>query len=99
MLFSKHSDSTLQLLGNSLKHSFISSNTPHYDAKSPHQNPYNTLRIGLHDKLINLTPLFTPTCFSDAFIALLGYPFYILTRRGIYFSTFNFIQATITLII
>ena len=24
----------------------------------------------LHDRLINLTPLFTPTWFSDAFIAL-----------------------------
>ena len=51
-------------------------------------NPYNTLRIGLHDKLLNLTPLFTPIWFFDAFIALFGYPCYILTRCGIYFSTF-----------
>ena len=61
ILFSKHSDSTLQLLGKALSHSFISSNTPDYDANSPHENPYNTLRIGLHDKFLNLTPLFTPT--------------------------------------
>ena len=53
VLFSKHSDSTLQLLGKALSYSFISSNTPDYDADSPHGtgNPYNTLRIGLHDKL------------------------------------------------
>ena len=73
ILFSKHSDSTLQLLGKALSYSFISSNTPKYDTDSPQDsgNPYNTFRIGLHDKLLNLTPLFTPTSFSDAFIALL----------------------------
>ena len=61
--------------------------------------PYNTLRIGLHDKLLNLTPLFTLTWFSDAFFALFGYPCYILIHCGIYFSTFLFIQATLTLIV
>ena len=76
ILFSKHSDSTLQLLGKALSYSFISSNTPNYDADSPQDsgNPYKTLRIELHDKLLYLTPLFTPTWFSDAFIALFGYP-------------------------
>ena len=83
ILFSKHSDSTLQLPGKALSYSFISSNTPNNDADSG--NPYNTLRIGLHDKLLNLTPLFTPTWFADAFIALFGYPCYILTQCGIYF--------------
>ena len=48
---------------------------------------------------MNLTPLFTPTWFSDAFIALFGYPCYILTQCGIYFSTFLFVQATLTLIV
>ena len=99
ILFSTHSDSTLQLLGKALSYSFISSNTPDYDANSPHDNPYNTLRIGLHYKLLNLTPLLTPTWFSDAFIALFGYPCYILTQCGICFSTFLFVQAIITLII
>ena len=74
ILFSKHSDSTLQLLGKVLSYFFSSSNTPDYDANSPHDNPYNTLRFGLLDKLINLTPLFTPTWFSDALITLFGYP-------------------------
>ena len=69
ILFSKHSD-----LGKALSSSFISSNTPNYDANSPHENPNNTLRIGLHDKLINLTSLFTPTLFSDAFNTSFGYP-------------------------
>ena len=99
ILFSRHSDSTLQLLGKALSYSFISSNAPDYDAISPHDNPYNTFRIGLHDKLINITPLCTPTWFSDAFIALFGYPCYIPTQCGIYFSSFLFVQATITLII
>ena len=101
ILFCKHSDSTLQLLGKALSYSFISSNNPDYDANSSHDtgNHYNTLRIGLHDKLLNLTPFFTPTWFSDAFMALFGYPCYILTQCGIYFSTFLFVQATLTLIV
>ena len=99
ILFSKHSDSTLQLLCKALSYSFNSSTTPDYDADSPYDNPYNTLRIGLHDKMLNLIPLFTPTWFADAFIALFGYPCYIFTQCGIYFSTFLFVQATLTLIV
>ena len=87
ILFSKHSDSTLQPLGKGLSYFFISSNTPDYDANSPHVNPYKTLRLDSHDKLINLTPLLTPTWYSDAFIALFGYPCYNLTYCGIYFPT------------
>ena len=88
ILFSKHSDSTLQLLGKALSYYFLSSKTPNYDTNSPHEIPYNTLRIGLHGKLRNLTSLFTPTWFSDAFLALFGYPCYFLTQRGIHFSIF-----------
>ena len=98
-LFSKYSDTTLQLLGKALSGSFISSNTPDNDKISPHDNPYNTLRIGLHDGLINLTPLFTPAWFSDAYIALFGYPCYILTQCGICFSTYNFLQTMLALIV
>ena len=86
-------------MGKALSYFFISSNTPDYDANSPHDNPYNTLRIGLHDWLINLTPLFTPTWFSDAFIALFGYPCYILTQCGIYFSTYLFLRTILTPIV
>ena len=59
IFFSKHPDSTLQLLGKALSYSFISSNTPNYDANSPQDsgNYYNTLCIGLQDKLLNLIPL------------------------------------------
>ena len=63
ILFSEHSDSTHQLLEKARSCSFTSSNTPDYEANSPHDNPYSTLRIGLHDKFLNLTPLFTPTWF------------------------------------
>ena len=35
ILFSKHSDTTLQLLGKSLSNSFTSSNTPNYDTNTP----------------------------------------------------------------
>ena len=92
--FSKHSDTTLQLLGKTLSYSFISSKTPDYsDAHISRTNPYNTLRVGLHDKLLNLTPLYTPSWFADVFITPFGYPCYILTQCGTYFSTF-FIRST-----
>ena len=99
ILFSKHSDTTLQLSGKTLSYYLNSSNTPDYDTHSPYDNPCNTLRIGLHDRLINLTPLFTPTWFSDAFIALFGYPCYILTQCGIHFSTYLFLQTMLKLIV
>ena len=65
----------------------------------PLSNTYNTLRNGLHDTLSNLTPLFAPTWFSDAYIALYGYHCFFLTQCGIYFSTILFVQATLTLIV
>ena len=48
---------------------------------------------------MNQTLLFTPTWFSDAFIALFGFSCYILTESGTRLYTFLFIQATLTLII
>ena len=85
--------------GKALSYSFISSNTHDYDANTPHDNPYNTLRIGRHGELINLTPLFTPTWFSDAFITLFEFSCYILTQCGFHFSTYLFVQLMLTLIL
>ena len=62
-------------------------------------NPYNHLRIGLHDRLLNLLPLFNPKWFSQAFINQFGYPCYILTQGGIYFSTFLFIREVLTFLL
>ena len=55
------------------------------------------MRIGLHDHLLNLLPLFNPDWFSQAFNNYFGYPCYILTQCGIYFSTFLFIRETFLL--
>ena len=72
VLFAKHSDTTLQLLGKSLGYDF---DTMHNEQHShTGSNPYNHLRIGLHDHLLNLLPLFNPNWFSQAFINLFGYP-------------------------
>ena len=55
-------------------------------------NPYRSLRIGLHDYMLNLTSFFAPDWFTDAFIKLFGYRCYILTQYGIYFPTGLFLQ-------
>ena len=97
VIFAKHSDTTLQLLGKSLSYDFITMHNEHH----PHtgSNPYNHLRIGLHDHLLNLLPLFNPNWFSQAFINFFGHPCYILTQCGIYFSTFLFIREFLTILL
>ena len=75
IVFSKHSDSTLQCLGKALSYSFIL--LIHQTMMQIH---LTTVSIGLHDKIIYLTPLFTPRWYSDVFFALFGYPCYILTQ-------------------
>ena len=62
-------------------------------------NPYNHLRIGGHDHLLNLLPLFNPDWFSQAFINFFGYPCYVLTQCGIYFSTILFIREVLTFLL
>ena len=97
VLFAKHSDTTLQLLGKSLSYDFI---TVHNDQHShTGSNPYNHLRIGLHDHLSNLLPLFNPDWFSQAFINFFGYPCYVLTQCGNCFSTFLFIREVLTFLL
>ena len=85
MFYSKHADTTLQVLGKVLGYSSISTKSPDYsDSQISQTNDYNTLCIALQDKLLNLPPLFTSTWLSDAFITLFGYLCYILTQCGIY---------------
>ena len=70
VLFAKHSDTTLQLLGKSLSYDII---TVHNEQHShTGSNPYNHLGIGEHDHLLNFLPLFDPDWFSQAFINFLG---------------------------
>ena len=97
VLFAKHSDTTLQPLGKSLSYDF---NTVHNEQHSHSgSNPYIHLRIGLHDRLLNLLPLFNPDWFSQAFINFFGYPCYVLTQCGIYFSTFLFVRENLIFIL
>ena len=95
VVFVKGSDTTLQLLGKLLSYDFITvRNEQHSHTGS---NPHNHLRIGLHDQLLNLLPLFNHDWFSRAFINFFGYPCYVLTQCGIYFSTFLFIREVLTI--
>ena len=97
VLFAKHSDTTLLLLEKTLCYDIITMHNEQHSHKG--SNPYNHLRIGLHDHLLNLLPLFNPNWFSQAFINLFGYPCYILTQCGIYFSTFHFIREVLTFLL
>ena len=97
VLFAKHSDTTLQSLGKSLSYDF---NTVHIEQHShTGSNSYNHLGIGIHDHLLNLLPLFNPDWFSQASINYFGYPCYILTQCGIYFSKFFFMREVLTFLL
>ena len=86
VIFAKQSDTTLQILGKSLSYDFITVHNERHSHSRP--NPYNNLRIGKHDHLLNLLPLFNPDWFSQAFINFFGYPCYVLTQCGIFFNNF-----------
>ena len=58
VLFAKHSDTTLQLLEKSLSYAFITMHNEQHSHTG--SNPYNLLRIRLHDHLLNLLPRFNP---------------------------------------
>ena len=49
--------------------------------------------------MLNLLPLFNLDWFGQAFISYFGYPCYILTQCGIYFSTFFFIRENLTFLL
>ena len=96
-MFAKHSDTTLQRLGKSLSYDFITVHNERHSHSGP--NPCNHLRIGIHDHLLNLLPFFNPDWFSQDFITFFGYPCYVLTQCGIYFSTFLFIREVLTFLL
>ena len=58
VLFAKHSDTTLQFFGKSLSYGFITVHNERHSHSEP--NPYNHLRIEIHDHLSNLLPRFNP---------------------------------------
>ena len=97
VLFAKHLDTTLQVLGKSLSYDFITVlNEQHSHTGS---NPYNHSRIAFHYHLLYLLPLFNPDWFSQDFINFFGYPCYVLTQCGIYFSTFLFIREALNFLL
>ena len=49
-------------------------------------HPFNVLRVGLPDHLLNNPPLFSLERFVDEFIAILGFQCYIVTQCGTFFQ-------------
>ena len=86
VLFTKQSDKTFQLLGKTISYETM---RKQFSELLPN-NPYKTLRLGLHDYLLNVTPFFPPERFTDAFIKHVGYPCYILFQCRIYFFHCSF---------
>ena len=83
VLFTKHSDNPLRLLGEAISYELMSKQS----SELLPNKPYIALRIGLHDFMLNFNPFRTLEWFNDAFIKLFDYPGYILTQCGISLST------------
>ena len=95
--FTKHSDTTLTLLGKAASYDFLAASEQHpTDFYSPPNRnrfkPYNVSRVGLQNHLLKIAPLFAPEWFADANFALFGFPRYIFTEGGINFSILLFVQ-------
>ena len=93
--FAKHSHITLKFLEKAFSYDCLATSEQHPTCfgSPPNRNrfyPYNVLRVGLH--FSNIAALFAPDWFADAFIALLGFPCYVLTQCRIYFSNFLFVK-------
>ena len=79
VLFTKHSDTTLMLLGKGISCDFLATSeqlpNDFYSLPTRHRfNLYNASKVGLHDHLLNLALLFAPDWFADAFNTLFGFP-------------------------
>ena len=85
VVFNKHPDNTLKLLGKAISNEIMSKQS--YELLPSFQN--KSLRVGLHDYMLSLTLCLTPEWFTDDFIKRFGDPCYILTQCGIYFSAFG----------
>ena len=70
VLFTKYSNKTLQLLGKAISYEFTNKQPSEFLSV----NPYISLRIGLQDHMLNLTPFYSPEWFTDAFNKLFNYP-------------------------
>ena len=95
VLFTKHSDTTLKLLGKVISYDFLATSEKHptYTCSAPNRNrfnPDNILSVGLHDHLLNIAPLFARGSFAHAFIALFAFPCSIFIQSGKYFSIICF---------
>ena len=72
VLFTKQPGITLRLLGKVLSYDFLATSQKHpTDFSSARKrnrfNPYNVLRVGQLDRLLNSAPLFAPDWYADAF--------------------------------
>ena len=99
VLFAKHSDTTIELLGKAITYDFINDNTgsqsPYFKTKH-YSNPYGKLRYGFEDRVLNLLPFLAPGWFAAAFIEQFGKINFFLTQCGIYFSLYLFLRTVAT---
>ena len=101
--FTKHTDNKLKLWGKSISlDSFNTSEKYPTDFFEPlvrnRFNPYNVLRVDLHDHSLKIASLFAPDWFADSFITIFGFLCYILTQCSLYSSTFLFLQYFIAIV-
>ena len=94
VLFAKHSDTTLKVLGHSLSYDIFGDDDipvgPYSHGKSRYPN---VVKYHTRDKLLLFDGLFSIDWFTNKIVALFGYPVYFLSQCGILYSSFLFLQA------
>ena len=85
VFFNNQSDTTLKIWGKTISYDFLATSEKPISAflstlRGNRFNPYNVLRVDLHDYLLNIASLFAPGKLADAFIASLRFLNFILTH-------------------
>ena len=96
VLFTELSDTTPRFQGKTISFDFLSTSQTHPTDCYSYSiggkfNSNNISRVGPHDHLLDIAPLFALVWFIDASFGLFGCPCYILTQGWIYFPNFLFL--------
>ena len=100
ILITKHSDTTMKLLGKAISFDFLATSEKHpTDLFSTPCRKRLFRGVGLHDHLSDIALLFALDWFTDAFIAKFRLSCLILTQCLIYFSNFPFLHYVVTFLL
>ena len=99
ILLTKHSDKTIQVLGKAISYDFFHDNNPTFKDNKKSLQSYCTIqrRKGTTDRILTLNTYFTRNWFKTMLINTFGWTYYILTKFGLYYATYQILHFAVKL--